>query len=68
MPAYVGEVQVNSLSLASVFELGDAFQLCPYSYIEAYGGAQSFHLRPNKAIISHYSTAIYDQADKEPKR
>lgn len=59
MPAVVGDIKIQILATSSVFELGDAFQLSPESYIEAYGGRNSFAYRPKKAVITESVKTIF---------
>ncbi len=66
MPAIVGDVRINLLSTASIFQLGDTIRLCPYSYVEVYAGPLSFRYRANNAVINDHNNSQYYQAFQNP--
>lgn len=62
MPGFVGAVQIITIGSASVFHVGDVFQIHPISNTKVFAGAGSFNTGDHIQITNKYSaTNTYDQ-------
>lgn len=62
MPAFVGAVQVISISSSSVFNIGDVLQIHPVTNVKTFAGAGSFNTG-EEVHIENYNSATnsYDR-------
>lgn len=62
MPAVVGIVNVNSIESGSVFNVGDVYQISPYTMSKKFAGAGSFNTAEQLYVYNHRSnTNTYDR-------
>lgn len=62
MPAVVGIVNVNSIGSSSVFNVGDVYQISPYTMNKTFAGAGSFNMAEQLYVYNHRSnTNTYDR-------
>ncbi|WP_159887694.1 spore germination protein [Paenibacillus puerhi] len=61
MPAIVGAIKINNVSLSSIVHIGDSLQLAPRSVAKTFAGAGSFNTGDNLRVINYVSTTnTYD--------
>ncbi|MBS4218035.1 spore germination protein [Bacillus sp. FJAT-49711] len=63
MPAFVGAVQVVSISSSGVFNIGDVFQIHPISSTKVFAGAGSFNTADQVKVINELSSTNTFDAD-----
>lgn len=62
MPAIVGIVQVNSIGINSIFNIGDVYKIMPVATVKTFAGAGSFNTGDVLEIYNHISsTNTFDQ-------
>ncbi|WP_078548228.1 spore germination protein [Litchfieldia alkalitelluris] len=69
MPAIVGAVKVNSIGNSSIFNIGDVFNIAPYSQAKTFAGAGSFNtgdgmqVYNQRSVTNTYDTDTIDQVN-----
>jgi spore germination protein PA len=62
MPAVVGAVKVITVSTSSIFNIGDAYSMNPYSEAKTFAGGGSFNTGDGIQIyLRESSTQVYDK-------
>lgn len=55
VPAVVGMINVNSLGSSAVFNVGDVYQISPYTMNKTFAGAGSFNTAEQLYVYNHRS-------------
>ncbi|KUP07748.1 spore gernimation protein GerPA [Bacillus coahuilensis m2-6] len=63
MPAFVGVVQVISVGSSGIVNIGDVFQMSPYSTAKTFSGAGSFNTGDGLKIYNEYSATNVQDPD-----